>query len=157
VDAVAPHDDRVLTVVGVVPATPADALEAERLVEADGVVVAVAHLQCHPPGAQGVGALDERGEEGATVSLVLVAGAHADGGDVRLVQHLPETAVADDLTVLAEHDVAGLAVLRELAVVGVLGPGSQEDFSFDRLHEGDVILAHGLDGEPGNNLQCLRR
>src|ERR1039458_10461150 len=45
---VAPHHDRVLAVVGVVAAPPADRLEAEALVEPDGVPVAHPHLHGYP-------------------------------------------------------------------------------------------------------------
>jgi len=152
VQRVAPHDHRVLAVVRVVAAAAADGAETEALVQADGVGVAGAHLQGDPARPQLVAALDERREEGGAVSLVLALGAHADGGDVRLVDDLPEPAVADDLGAVAEHDVVGLAVLRQLGRVGVPRPGREEDLPLDRLDRRNVGGTHLVDDQVRGDL-----
>jgi hypothetical protein len=71
--------------------------------------------------------------------------AHADGCHVGLVVHLPEAGVADELLLIAQHDIGGHLVLGQLATVGVPRPGSQENLLLDLLDRGDVIERHLLD------------
>ena len=96
VDAVAPHDHGVLTVVGVVPAAAANRLETEALVQPDRVVVGVAHLQRDPARTKSVGTLHESREEDGAVPLRVVPGANADGGDMGFERDAPEARVADE-------------------------------------------------------------
>src|ERR1700737_3849908 len=86
------------------------------------------------------------------VALALLAGANTHGRDVRLVTHLPEPGIADDVLVAAQHEVVGGPVVMELPVVGVAWPGRRKDLTLDRLHLRDVILAHGVNEYSGLQL-----
>src|SRR5579859_6588692 len=157
VDGVRPHDDRVLSVVGVVAGPPADHLEAEVLVHPLGVLVAGPHLERDPAGAEVVGRLDQGGEEDPAVAAVLLVAADADGGDMRLLVDAPHAAVADDLGDAAEHDVVGRVAAGQLAVIGVARPGGREDLLLDLLHGRDVRLPHRLDRQLLADLYHLKR
>ena len=86
-------------------APAADRLETEAFVEADRMVVGVAHLERDPASAERVGALHERREQHCPVSLGVIPGAYADGGDMGFERHAPEARIPDDVAVLTKHDV----------------------------------------------------
>jgi len=84
--------------------------------------------------------------EDPAVPAVLLVQADADGGDMGLVVHPPHAAVADDLTVAAQHDVVRRVAAGQLAVVGVARPGRGEDLALDLLDGGYIALPHRFDG-----------
>src|SRR6266849_2716143 len=86
------------------------------------------------------------------VALALLIRAHANRGDVGLVAHLPQPGVADDLLVAPKYEIVGRTIVMELAVVGVARPGGGKNLALDRLHFGDVLLAHGIDERSGLQL-----
>src|ERR1700694_1148590 len=86
------------------------------------------------------------------VTLALLVRANPHGGDMRLVAHLPESGTAHDLLVAAQHEIVGGAVVMELAIVGIARAGCRKDLALDRLHLGDVLLAHGIDERSGFQL-----
>src|SRR5580704_3596979 len=110
VDAVRPHHDGVLAVVGVVALTPSYDLEAEGLVHLHRVLVARAHLESHPFRTHVIGRLDEAGEHDAPVAAVLQVAPHPDRGYVRLVVHAPHSPVTDDRRVEVRRLEAGRAL-----------------------------------------------
>src|SRR5438309_8799019 len=86
------------------------------------------------------------------VALALLVGAHADRRDMRLVAHLPEPGVADNVLVAPQHHVVRRPVVMQLPVVGIAWPGRRKNLALDRLHLRDVILAHAIDKDSGLQL-----
>src|SRR5438132_3084826 len=151
-DRVRPHHDGVLVIVGVVPAATTDHLETELLIEPDGDVVGGSHLEREPARAELIGPLNQRRHQGMPVSFALLVRSDADGRDVRLVAHLPQPGIADDLLVPSQHQVIGRPVVVKLPVIGIARPRGGKDLTLNRLHLGDVLLAHGVAERSGLQL-----
>src|SRR5450755_4647387 len=82
----------------------------------------------------------------------MVAGAHADSGDMGFERHPPQARVADQLVVLTQHDVRSLPVLRQLTGIRVLRPRRGEHLPLYCLNGGDVLKAHRLERETRDDL-----
>src|SRR5437899_6086165 len=142
-----PHDERVLVVVRVVAATHARAPEPVLLVELLRRKIRRAHLERQPLGVQRRGHLEDAHEEPLADPLTAAIGVNSERRNVRLVDHEPESGVADDAAALARDEVARVLVLRELVAERVRRPRDRERRALDFLHAVDVVEGHVLDDD----------
>src|SRR5262249_19337324 len=149
--AVAPHDERVLTVVGVVAAADAVAFEAQFLVKADRLPVRDAHLERVAAAVVFVRELEEPFEQARRDAAALVVGIDRDVHDVPGVDIPRIDDVADQLVAL-ERAEADRRSLRELGGEHRARPRRPVGALLDLLDLGQVAdrQAPDLDRERGH-------
>src|SRR6185503_4267784 len=142
------HDQGVLAIVGVVARADADRPEAVFLVEPAGGHVRQADLERRLARAALDGAIQEPQEQPLADATAAPARIDGERRDVRLVDHDPQPAEADDLSSGTGHEIAREPVAEQLVPVGVIRPGHQEARSLDDVHRAEVVDRHRLDANP---------
>src|SRR5262245_18117759 len=138
------HDQRILTGVVVVPASPPHDPEAEGLVQRAGLDVARPDLEDHEPHRAPPGVVEHRAQETPADTAPASRWMHGDVGAVHLISDLPDADIPDVAVLLPHHITVRHPVLFDLVEKGPPGPGHGERGALNGEHLVEIDRSHPL-------------